>query len=142
MLPFFPDTAATLTHAKNLPMGIHDVDIDVQDQQSIGRVQTVRVRICECRNGVCLAKQRSVTFGPMGLLALLLPLFLLLLLCKSTNIHVNRTLLPIASVKKKCHRKNWRVSYILPLNGAFFFGPVSSAMRWGLQVGHGDAHSV
>lgn len=77
----FNDTAATLTHTKNLPMGIHDVDIDVQDQQSLGGVQTVRVRICECRNGVCLAKQRSVMFGPMGLLALLLPLFLLLLLC-------------------------------------------------------------
>lgn len=85
MRPSSPDTAATLTHAKNLPMGIHDVDIDVQDQQSVGRVQTVRVRICECRNGVCLAKERSVTFGPMGLLALLLPLFLLLLLCESDH---------------------------------------------------------
>lgn len=90
------DTAATLTHTKDLPTGIHDVDIEVQDQQSFGKVQTVRVRICECRNGVCLAKEKSVTLGPMGILALLLPLFLLLLLCESptVNILVNRILWP------------------------------------------------
>lgn len=64
-------------------MGIHEVDIEVMDQQSLSKVQTVKVRICECKNGVCLAKQKSVTFGPMGWLALLLPLLLLLLLCKS-----------------------------------------------------------
>lgn len=67
-------------------MGIHEVDIDVMDQQSLARVQTVQVRICECRNGVCLAKEKSVTFGPMGWLALLLPLLLLLLLCKSRRL--------------------------------------------------------
>lgn len=106
-------------------MGIHDVEIDVQDQQSLGRVQTVRVRICECRNGVCLAKERSVTFGPLGLLALLLPLFLLLLLCKSAtvNVHVNRTLnkknVPIACVKKVREKE---CSFIFsPLSGAFCF---------------------
>lgn len=108
-------------------MGIHDVDIDVQDQQSFGGVQTVRVRICECRNGVCLAKQRSVMFGPMGLLALLLPLFLLLLLCKSAtvNILVNRTLLPekngpVACVKKSA-RERIGEFHIFPTEWSLFF---------------------
>lgn len=83
MHPSYPDTAATLTSTKSLPLGMHEVDVEIMDQQSVGKVQTVNVRICECRNGACLAKEKSVTFGPMGWLALLLPLLLLLLLCKS-----------------------------------------------------------
>lgn len=83
--PSSADTAATLTHTKELPTGIYDVNVEVKDLQGYGKVQTVNVRICQCKNGVCLAKQKSVELGPLGILALLLPLALLLLLCKSPH---------------------------------------------------------
>ncbi|XP_076000751.1 desmocollin 2-like protein [Genypterus blacodes] len=75
------DTAAILGQVKQLPRGIHKVPLDVKDLQGFGRVQVVDVRICQCRRGVCLAKESSVSFGSLALLALLLPLALLLLLC-------------------------------------------------------------
>ncbi|KAM6990458.1 desmocollin 2-like protein [Tautogolabrus adspersus] len=74
-------SAATLKHLKELPTGIHNVPVEVKDLQGFGETQIAKVRICQCKNGVCLAKQSSVSFGPLGLLALLLPLALLLLLC-------------------------------------------------------------
>lgn len=77
----FNDTAATLQQIKPLPTGIHTVPMDVRDLQGFGKTQTVKVRICQCRNGACLAKQSSVSLGPLALLAMLLPLALLLLLC-------------------------------------------------------------
>ncbi|XP_074543839.1 desmocollin 2-like protein [Halichoeres trimaculatus] len=76
----FNDTAATLKHLKELPTGIHNVIVEVKDLQGFGKEQTAKVRICECRNGACLAKASSIALGPMGILALLLPLALLLLL--------------------------------------------------------------
>lgn len=79
------DTAVTLTHTKELPTGIYDVDIEAKDLQGHGKVQTVKVRICQCKNGACMAKETSVTLGPLGILTLLLPLALLLLLCKSPH---------------------------------------------------------
>lgn len=78
-----PDTAATLRQVKVLHMGVHRVPIDVTDLQGFGKKQTANVRICQCRNGVCLAKQSSVSLGPLALLTMLLPLALLLLLCES-----------------------------------------------------------
>lgn len=92
-------------------MGIHEVDIEVMDQQSFGKVQTVTVRICECRNGVCLAKQTSTTLGPMGWLALLLPLLLLLLLCKSHCYHpceLNIAAFMSKKVRIECVKKSER----------------------------------
>ncbi|XP_053186579.1 desmocollin 2-like protein isoform X1 [Scomber japonicus] len=76
----FNDTAATLQQMKELPTGVHKVTLDVKDLQGVGEKQTVRVRICQCRNGACLTKPSSVSLGPLALLAMLLPLFLLLLL--------------------------------------------------------------
>ncbi|XP_010742116.3 desmocollin 2-like protein [Larimichthys crocea] len=76
----FNDTAATLSQLKEIPTGIHEVDVMVTDLQGSGDLQTVKVRICQCRDGVCLAKASSVSLGPLGILALLLPLALLLLL--------------------------------------------------------------
>uniref|UniRef100_A0AAV2JPY4 Cadherin domain-containing protein n=1 Tax=Knipowitschia caucasica TaxID=637954 RepID=A0AAV2JPY4_KNICA len=73
-------TAATLQQLKELHLGVHDVKVLVTDLQGSGTVQTVRVRICKCVNGKCPATKSSVTLGPMGWLALLLPLLLLLLL--------------------------------------------------------------
>lgn len=78
-----PDTAATLEQIKALPRGIHNVPVDIKDLQGFGEEQTVKVRICQCRNGVCLAKETSVSLGALALLAMLLPLVLLLLLCES-----------------------------------------------------------
>lgn len=83
--PSSADTAATLTHRKDLPTGMYDVNVEVKDLQGYGEVQTVKVRICQCKNGVCMAKQTSVALGPLGILTLLLPLALLLLLCKSPH---------------------------------------------------------
>nr|XP_046264009.1 desmocollin 2 like [Scatophagus argus] len=77
----FNDTAATLKQLKELPTGIHDVPVEVTDLQGFGKKQTVKVRICQCRNGACLAKESSVSLGALALLAMLLPLALLLLLC-------------------------------------------------------------
>ncbi|XP_069013535.1 desmocollin 2-like protein [Embiotoca jacksoni] len=77
----FNDTAATLEQIKALPTGNHEVPMIVSDLQGKSRPQTVNVKICQCRDGVCLAKQSSVSLGPLGLLTLLLPLALLLLLC-------------------------------------------------------------
>lgn len=74
------DTAGTLKQMKELPTGMYEVPLTVADLQGHSREQTVNVRICQCRNGVCLAKDRSVSFGGLGVLALLLPLALLLLL--------------------------------------------------------------
>lgn len=74
------DTAYTLQQVKELHTGVHKVDVLVTDLQGSGSVQTVRVRICQCVNGVCPAKRSSVTMGGLGWLALLLPLLLLLLL--------------------------------------------------------------
>ncbi|XP_010774155.1 desmocollin 2-like protein [Notothenia coriiceps] len=76
----YNDTAATLKHVKDLPRGIYEVPLDVTDLQGSGKTQVAQVRICECRNGVCLDKDHSTSLGPMGILALLLPLLLLLLL--------------------------------------------------------------
>ncbi|KAI3374326.1 hypothetical protein L3Q82_006166 [Scortum barcoo] len=73
-------TAAKLQQKKQLNTGIHEVPVKVMDLQGYGDEQKVKVRICQCKNGVCLAKPRSVSFGPFGILALLLPLALLLLL--------------------------------------------------------------
>uniref|UniRef100_A0A3Q2PL94 Desmocollin 1 n=1 Tax=Fundulus heteroclitus TaxID=8078 RepID=A0A3Q2PL94_FUNHE len=73
-------TTGLLEQKKKLPTGIHDVSFFVGDQQGIGKKQTTEVRICQCVNGKCIDKDRSVSLGPMGILALLLPLFLLLLL--------------------------------------------------------------
>lgn len=78
-----PATAATLTLLKPLPLGEHSVPIQVTDLQGNGKEQTVKVRICKCKNGACLPMENSVTLGPLGILAMLLPLVLLLLLCKS-----------------------------------------------------------
>ncbi|KAG7275164.1 hypothetical protein CRUP_015818 [Coryphaenoides rupestris] len=52
----------------------------VTDLQGGGKLQTVTVRVCQCKNGVCLSKGTSIDLGPLGILALLLPLLLLLLL--------------------------------------------------------------
>ncbi|XP_030017235.1 desmocollin 2-like protein [Sphaeramia orbicularis] len=76
----FNDTAATLQQMKALHTGPHKVQVEVRDLQGNGKIQTVEVRICQCRNGVCPAKLKSASLGPLGILALLLPLFLLLLL--------------------------------------------------------------
>ncbi|KAI4809244.1 hypothetical protein KUCAC02_018150 [Chaenocephalus aceratus] len=76
----YNDTAATLKHVKDLPTGIYEVPLDVTDLQGSGKTQVAQVRICECRNGACLDKDHSTSLGPMGILALLLPLLLLLLL--------------------------------------------------------------
>ncbi|XP_063742116.1 desmocollin 2-like protein isoform X2 [Eleginops maclovinus] len=76
----FNDTAATLKHIKDLPTGIYEVPLDVTDLQGYGKTQVAKVRICQCSNGACLDKDHSVSLGPMGILALLLPLLLLLLL--------------------------------------------------------------
>lgn len=77
----FNDTAATLQQIKELPTRTYDVHLNVKDLQGFGRVQTAKVRICQCRNGACLTKPRSVSLGALALLAMLLPLALLLLLC-------------------------------------------------------------
>ncbi|MEQ2265122.1 hypothetical protein XENORESO_002597 [Xenotaenia resolanae] len=74
------DTATLLKQKKKLPTGIYEVSIIAQDQQGFGGKQTAKMRICHCLNGACIDKARSVVLGPLGILALLLPLFLLLLL--------------------------------------------------------------
>nr|XP_040027754.1 LOW QUALITY PROTEIN: desmocollin 2 like [Gasterosteus aculeatus aculeatus] len=76
----YNDTSATLKQMKELPTGRHTVPVDIKDLQGAGKTQTATVRICSCRNNQCIVNPNSVSFGPMGLLALLLPLFLLLLL--------------------------------------------------------------
>ncbi|XP_061588341.1 desmocollin 2-like protein [Cololabis saira] len=73
-------TAATLHQVKELPSGFYKVPVMVTDLQGSGREQTVKVRLCQCRDGVCMDKESSVSFGPLGILAMLLPLLLLLLL--------------------------------------------------------------
>ncbi|KAK5617769.1 hypothetical protein CRENBAI_000379 [Crenichthys baileyi] len=74
------ETAALLMQKKKLPTGIYVVSIIAEDQQGFGGKQTAKMRICHCINGACMDKARSVVLGPLGILALLLPLFLLLLL--------------------------------------------------------------
>ncbi|XP_041848513.1 desmocollin 2 like [Melanotaenia boesemani] len=77
----FNATAAVLQPAKELPRGIYEVPLIVRDLQGVGATQMTTVMICQCRDGVCIAKRSSVTFGPQAALAMLLPLLLLLLLC-------------------------------------------------------------
>lgn len=72
-----------LKQAKDLPRRVYQVDVDVKDLQSYGGIQTVSVRVCQCRNGACVAQDSSSSLGPLGWLAMLLPLALLLLLCES-----------------------------------------------------------
>lgn len=79
---FSPGTAALLKQMKDLPRMLYKVDIDVKDLQSNGGIQTVSVTICQCRNGVCMGKDRSASLGSLAWLAMLLPLILLLLLCE------------------------------------------------------------
>ncbi|XP_027876260.1 desmocollin 2-like protein [Xiphophorus couchianus] len=74
-------TAAQLMQRKELPLGFYKVSFIVKDLQGIGDTQTTTVRICQCMNGACIKKGRSIELGPLGILTLLLPLFLLLLLC-------------------------------------------------------------
>ncbi|XP_059201150.1 desmocollin 2-like protein [Centropristis striata] len=76
----FNDTATTLQQLKELPTGTYEVPVEVTDLQGAGKKQTAKVRICQCRNGACPAKERSMSLGPLALLAMLLPLALLLLL--------------------------------------------------------------
>uniref|UniRef100_A0A8C8DUS1 Desmocollin 2 like n=1 Tax=Oryzias sinensis TaxID=183150 RepID=A0A8C8DUS1_9TELE len=79
----FNDTTAMLKQLKELPRGRYEIPVIVRDQQSFGRTQTATATLCVCtKQGVCQAKQSSISLGPLGILALLLPLFLLLLLCK------------------------------------------------------------
>lgn len=101
---FSTDTAATLSQLKEIPTGIHEVDVMVTDLQGSGDLQTVKVRICQCRDGVCLAKASSVSLGPLGILALLLPLALLLLLCESST----AILLPAELCRPHCVDKKTR----------------------------------
>ncbi|XP_047446246.1 desmocollin 2 like isoform X2 [Mugil cephalus] len=79
-LEYLNGTARLLKQKTALPRGLYEVPITINDLQGFGGVQTVTVRICQCRGGVCLAQQNSVTLGPYGILTLLLPLALLLLL--------------------------------------------------------------
>uniref|UniRef100_A0A1A7XC89 Desmocollin 2 like n=1 Tax=Iconisemion striatum TaxID=60296 RepID=A0A1A7XC89_9TELE len=74
------DTAAKLKQMKTLSTGIYDVPITVRDQQGYGVEKIMKVTICKCKNGACLAQKRAVALGPMGALALFLPLLFLLLL--------------------------------------------------------------
>ncbi|XP_013886023.1 desmocollin 2-like protein [Austrofundulus limnaeus] len=89
LLPEFKDnwslepsnaTSAKLKQVKKLPTGVYDVSMVVKDLQGYGEKQTTKVTICQCQNGVCVAKKSAVSLGPMGALALFLPLLLLLLL--------------------------------------------------------------
>uniref|UniRef100_A0A3B3VSY8 Desmocollin 2 like n=1 Tax=Poecilia latipinna TaxID=48699 RepID=A0A3B3VSY8_9TELE len=64
-----------------LPLGLHKVSFIAKDMQGNGGTQTTTVRICQCTNGACIKRGRSIELGPLGILTLLLPLFLLLLLC-------------------------------------------------------------
>lgn len=77
-----PATAAVLKQVKELPRTVYKVDIDVKDLQSNGGIQTVSVRVCQCRNGACVAQDSSSSLGSLGWLAMLLPLAALLLLCE------------------------------------------------------------
>uniref|UniRef100_A0A3Q2WFL0 Desmocollin 2 like n=1 Tax=Haplochromis burtoni TaxID=8153 RepID=A0A3Q2WFL0_HAPBU len=74
------NTAATLEQLKPLYLGMHTVDLTVTDLQGSGKTQTVNLRVCKCKNGVCPGKDRSVSLGPLGILTMLLPVALLLLL--------------------------------------------------------------
>ncbi|XP_007559425.1 desmocollin 2-like protein [Poecilia formosa] len=74
-------TAAMLKQKQALPLGLHKVSFIVKDMQGNGGTQTTTVRICQCTNGACVKRGRSIELGPLGILTLLLPLFLLLLLC-------------------------------------------------------------
>lgn len=88
---FSPDTAALLKQMKDLPRRLYKVDIDVKDLQSNGGIQTVSVRVCQCRNGACIAKDRSMSLGSLAWLAMLLPLALLLLLCEFHTVELTPT---------------------------------------------------
>lgn len=79
-------TSAKLKQVKKLPTGVYDVSMVVKDLQGYGEKQTTKVTICQCQNGVCVPKKSAVSLGPLGALALFLPLLLLLLLCESLNL--------------------------------------------------------
>uniref|UniRef100_A0A3P9J7Q5 Desmocollin 2 like n=1 Tax=Oryzias latipes TaxID=8090 RepID=A0A3P9J7Q5_ORYLA len=77
----FNDTTGMLKQLKDLPRGRYEIPLIVRDQQSFGKTQTATATLCVCtKQGVCQANQSSISLGPLGILALLLPLFLLLLL--------------------------------------------------------------
>uniref|UniRef100_A0A3B4ZHU3 Desmocollin-2-like n=1 Tax=Stegastes partitus TaxID=144197 RepID=A0A3B4ZHU3_9TELE len=120
------DTAGTLQQMKELPTGIYKVPMKVTDLQGFGRDQTVNVRICQCRNGVCLAKDRSVTLGGMGILALLLPLALLLLLRESP------TTIILPTEQSRLHCVDNKTSHILSSH-ALSHGAVSPLPSSGLS---------
>ncbi|KAJ3594704.1 hypothetical protein NHX12_004011, partial [Muraenolepis orangiensis] len=69
MFPLVPhiDTAATLHQIKDLPVAVYQVSMMVTDLQGHGELQAVKVKICQCRKGVCVAKD---TFFVWVLLAL------------------------------------------------------------------------
>ncbi|KAJ8336812.1 hypothetical protein SKAU_G00380320 [Synaphobranchus kaupii] len=73
------DTSALLQQAKELPTGEYEVPLEVLDQQGSGKLQTVTIRVCKCRNGKCPPPNKSSALGVWGILALLLGLALLLL---------------------------------------------------------------
>uniref|UniRef100_A0A3Q2EI33 Desmocollin 1 n=2 Tax=Cyprinodon variegatus TaxID=28743 RepID=A0A3Q2EI33_CYPVA len=73
-------TAGMLLAKEKLPRGLYNVPITVNDQQGHGETQMTEVMICQCVNNKCITKDRSIALGPLGILALLLPLLLLLLL--------------------------------------------------------------
>lgn len=126
------DTSAILKQTKELPTGVYSVPIDVKDLQGYGKTQTAKIRICQCKNGVCPAKQSSVTLGPLALLAMLLPLALLLLLCESLTV----ILLPAESCRLHCTdnetrilhscsanvQEEWYLKLHLSLNYALYIG--------------------
>ncbi|CAL8344553.1 unnamed protein product [Merluccius merluccius] len=76
----FNDTAAVLQQARDLPVMVYEVPLMVTDLQGQGKPQVVKVKICHCRNGACVAQDTTIDLGSLGILALLLPLLLLLLL--------------------------------------------------------------
>lgn len=83
----FSDTTAILRHHASLWPGYYQVALEITDQQGkvCGDVQLLDVVVCTCdaANTACLGTSTDTrsTFGPLGVLMLLLGL--LLLLCES-----------------------------------------------------------
>uniref|UniRef100_A0A8C7YV59 Desmocollin 2 like n=1 Tax=Oryzias sinensis TaxID=183150 RepID=A0A8C7YV59_9TELE len=72
----FNDTTAMLKQLKELPRGRYEIPVIVRDQQSFGRTQTATATLCVCtKQGVCQAKQSSISLGPLELLSCLLLAF-------------------------------------------------------------------
>lgn len=90
---------------KDLPRTLYKVDIDVKDLQSNGGIQTVSVRVCQCRNGVCVAKDLSTSLGSLAWLAMLLPLALILLLCEFHTAAPTPTVLALARTNPEFHAR-------------------------------------